>query len=261
MDAILPAVLGCAVLVAGLITRSARLERHRVEARLRQVERDLEARGRYLGLLSQEMQGHGLTLLGYATASRPGEAAPDACLAGRARALMGLAADVSDILARDAGPRVLWEADLPLGPLLEEAIGQITQSLAPGRRHWQVAPELRRLTLAADRRALSATLRQVLTRAVRHTRDGDSVQIRLVRADESVAILVEDDGSGHAGEDLNGLTIGQGTRGLGLGVLVADDLLRAHGGGLSIEAVPGIGTRVWLTLPRERVLEPNSDSP
>jgi signal transduction histidine kinase len=38
--------------------------------------------------------------------------------------------------------------------------------------------------------------------------------------------------------------------------MVAHDLLRAHGGDLTIEAVPGIGARAWLTLPRARVLEP-----
>ncbi|MDB5369553.1 MAG: hypothetical protein JWP20_1111 [Roseomonas sp.] len=270
MELLLPPLLtGAAILATALFCATNWLECRRAETRARVAERDLDARGRYLGLLAQEMQGHGLALLGHATAAPPPELpelprppgparapAADAGLEGRARALLGLSADVSDLLASAAGPRTLREEQTAFGPLLDEVVGQIVQALTPGHRSWRVAPELRALTLTADRRALLGALRQVLTRVVRQTRDGDSVQMRLVRADDSVAIVVEDDGSGQAAEDLNGFSVTQGTRGLGLGLVVARDLLRAHGGDLTIEAVPGIGARAWMTLPRERVLEP-----
>lgn len=258
MESLLPPLLlGGGVLAAcALVSASFLLERRQVEARARQAEREAEARGRYLGLLAQEMQGHGLALLGHATAPPPAaEKAPTPALEGRARALLGLAADVSDLLATQAGPRALKEEATPLGPLLDEVIGQIAQALTPGRRAWRVAPELRGITLAADRRALLGALRPVMTRVIRNTKDGDSVELRLVRADTSVAIVVEDEGTGQTAEDLNGLSVGQGTRGLGLGLMVARDLLRAHGGDLTLEAVPGIGARAWLTLPRERLVE------
>jgi signal transduction histidine kinase len=258
MESSLPFLVlcGAGACATALLAAAAMLERRRAEGRARAAEQALESRSRYLGLLAQEMQGHGLALLGYATTPGPEATRSDSGLEGRARALMGLSADVSDLLAQGAGPRVLKEDDTPLGPVLDEVIGHIVQVLTPGRRSWKVAPDLRALTLRADRRALTGALRQVLTRVVRHTQDGDSVQMRLVRADESVAIVVEDDGSGQAGEDVNGLAVGRGTRGLGLGLMVAHDLLRAHGGDLTIEAVPGIGARAWLTLPRARVLEP-----
>jgi signal transduction histidine kinase len=257
MESLLPPLLlgGGVITASALISLSAYLDRRQMEGHLRQVERDLDARGRYLGLLAQEMQGHGLALLGYATAPRAVEQAPEG-LEGRARALLGLSADVSDLLASNAGPRVLKEGETPLGPVLDEAIGQIAQSLVPGRRHWAVAGELRGLTLAADRRALLGALRQVLTRAVRHTRDGDAVQLRLVRADTNVAIIVEDEGTGQMAEDLNGMSVGGGTRGRGRGRGGARGRMRAHGGDLTLEAVPGIGARAWLTLPRERVVQP-----
>ena len=254
METSLPALMLGATLVLGaaLPAVPALLARSRAQAQAARTARELEARSRYLGLLAQEMQGHGLALLGYATA--PG-GTPDTGLEGRARALLGLSADVSDLLAQAAGPRVLRQGETELGPVLDEVIGQIAQSLTPGRRAWRVAPELHGLTLEADRRALTGALRQVLTRVVRQTRDGDAIRLRLVQADESVAIVVEDEGDGQAGEDLDGLMVG-GTRGLGLGLVVARDLLRAHGGDLTVEAVPGIGARAWLTLPRSRVVEP-----
>lgn len=252
METTLPALLLAAPALAGVAFPAvfAWMSSRRSQALAFQAERELEARSRYLGLLAQEMQGHGLALLGYATTREGG---PDSGLEGRARALLGLSADVSDMLAQAAGPRVLRPGEIELGPVLDEVIGQIAQSLTPGRRAWRVAPELRQLTLEADRRALGGALRQVLTRVVRQTRDGDSVRLRLVRADDSVAIVVEDEGDGQTGEDLNGLMT-SGTRGMGLGLVVARDLLRAHGGDLTVEAMPGIGTRAWLTLPRTRVV-------
>jgi signal transduction histidine kinase len=52
-----------------------------------------------------------------------------------------------------------------------------------------------------------------------------------------------------------------GTRGLPLGLSVARDLLRAHGGDLTVETAEGIGSRCWLWLPRHRVLAPTPQPP
>jgi len=104
---------------------------------------------------------------------------------------------------------------------------------------------------------------------VRHTRDGDPIALKLVRSAETVAIVVEDEGAGLSAEDLDMASpvlaqrpgAGEsapgrgGTRGLGLGLVVARQLLQAHDGELTIEAVQGIGARTWLTLPRYRLLE------
>jgi signal transduction histidine kinase len=81
---------------------------------------------------------------------------------------------------------------------------------------------------------------------------GDRIALRLVRAAETVALVIEDEGAGLPHGDLAG---GHGTRGLSLGLSAARELMRAHGGELTLESVPGIGARTWLTLPRARVLE------
>ncbi|MCI0754450.1 sensor histidine kinase [Roseomonas vastitatis] len=111
------------------------------------------------------------------------------------------------------------------------------------------------MAVLADRRALRGALAQVLTRAVRHTREGDPIELRLVRADDTFAILVEDEGAGLAAGDLGHALGGEGTRGIGLGLAVARQLLRAHGGDLTIEALRGVGARTWMTLPRFRLAE------
>ncbi|MDJ0386620.1 ATP-binding protein [Roseomonas sp. E05] len=221
--------------------------RRRAERRAAGLAVELAARNRQLDLFASELQSLGLTMMGQAAAM------PASGVEGHGRAVLCLAADVHDAAALAAGPRVLKEEALQLGSVLQEALEQVTLALSPSRRHWCVAPELHMVTILADRRALRGALAQVLTRAVRHTRNGDPIELRLVRADETVAIVVEDEGAGLAAEDLTGASTG--TRGLGLGLMVARQLLHAHDGELTVEAVKGIGARTWLTLPRRRLLE------
>ena len=109
------------------------------------------------------------------------------------------------------------------------------------------------MVLEGDRRALQGALLQVLGRAARMTRRDEWIDLHPVLTHDSLAIVVEDEGAGLAAGDLAG-TAPEGTRGTGLGLALARSLLEAHGGTLRLEAVPGVGTRAWLTLPRDRLI-------
>jgi signal transduction histidine kinase len=219
------------------------------ETRAAQAELRLGATSRSLGLVARELEGPGLSLLGLA-ARLPAEAAP--AVEAEGRRLLTLSEEVSDHLATPGGPRSLAENRVPLGPLLREAVAEVALPMGEGARRWRITPEAESLTLLADRRALRRALSQSLARAARETRMGDRIALRLVRAAETVALVIEDEGAGLSQGDLAG---GQGTRGLSLGLSAARELMRAHGGELTLESVPGIGARTWLTLPRTRVLE------
>lgn len=222
--------------------------RRRAEARADALARDLALRSRMLDLFAQELHGRALALLGRAGIG--GDLPPD----GQARALLCLAADAHDCAAAAAGPRALREETLSLAALLRDAVEQVSLALAPGRRHWEIAPEFEEVAVRADHRALRGAVMQVLTRAVRHSREGDPIGLRLIRSEAMLAIVVEDEGSGLAAADLGPAAQGEGTRGLGLGLAVARQLLQAHGGELRLEAVRGIGARAWLTLPNQRLV-------
>ncbi|MFC3123954.1 ATP-binding protein [Pseudoroseomonas globiformis] len=232
--------------MSALVWRSERARRS-AEARAAELDSEVAAQTRHLHLCAQELHGMGLALLGQA--AQP--AAPE----GSGRALLCLAADLQDVAARGAGPRVLRPERVDFASLLESAIDQVAVALAPGQREWSVAPELRQLGLWGDKRALRGALAQVLTRAVRHTREGDVIALRLCRAEDSFAILVEDEGAGLGAGDLGPALAQGGTRGLGLGLAVARQLMQAHEGELTIEALRGVGARAWMTLPRSRMLE------
>jgi signal transduction histidine kinase len=233
------------------------LRTRRLGRRLRAAEdaadaarRQAEGRGRCLGLVAQELQGPGLALLGQSAALPDGPATE---VAAAAQQMLRLSDDIAEYLAVEAGPRRLAPEPLPLIPLLEAAVAEVAIRLGPGRRDWRLAGGFAGLALQADRRALHGALTQILARAARMTREGDQIDLRPILTEESLAIVVEDEGAGLPAADL---TAGApaGTRGLGFGLAIARSLVEAHGGSLRLEALPGIGGRIWLTLPRERLL-------
>lgn len=195
---------------------------------------------RCLSLLTDELQAPARQLL---------LGPPDA--SAHARRLFDLADEANDRLAVQAGARVLREEALSLGPLTAEVLATVEGA----GRCWRIDPLLRDVVLRADPRALRAALRAVLQRALREAGAEDVITLRIVTSPEVIALVVEGEGAGTPVADLDATAAqAAGTRGLGLGLATARDLMRAHGGDLVLESAAGIGTRAWLTLPRWRVL-------
>lgn len=253
-----PLVLILMVMLAGAaiaaVTCALRAATARRAARV--AGRLARSRRRALGLFAAEVQAPGLALLGIA------EALPEPqrdAVAAEARRLLRIAAAVAEHQAAEGAPRRLDTESIPLLPLLEETVAATAAQLGPGRRQWRIAPDFARWTVTADRRALRGALLPVLARAARTSRDGDWIDLKPMVAADSLAIIVEDEGAGLGADDLAGAVaagtdpIGH-TRGLDYGLAVARSLLEAHGGGLRLEALAGVGARAWLTLPRDRVL-------
>jgi signal transduction histidine kinase len=204
------------------------------------------SRGRTLAMAAQELRGIAAALAGGSAPS----SAPDGPLAR----LLRLAEELGEAAAGGA-TRVIQEAPVRLGPVVDAAVATVGAQIRPAYRYWLVDPVLRALTVRADGRALEGALAALLRRAASHSRDGDVVALRWVVASETVSIVVEDEGDGLAAADLGTGAGPGGTRGLDLGLSLARSLAAAHGGDIRLEAAPGIGARAWLTLPRTRVLE------
>ena len=244
------------VFLFGVVALALQRRLRHALARAAEAERLAASRGRCLAMAAQEIRGPALSLLGAADRlmrERPEEAAAtDAA----AHALLRLSDDLADLAADPVPTRVLREAPVVLGPVVTAAVETISAQMRPGRRHWQVDPALHDLTVHADRRALQGAIAALLRRAARHSRDGDVIGLRCVLADETLSIVVEDEGDGLPVLDLGLAEPAQGTRGLDLGLTLARSLAAAHGGDLKLETAPGIGgARAWLTLPRTRLLE------
>lgn len=221
-------------------------------------------RGRSLCLAAQEMRGLAASMGAYrADRANPLSPAPPLCTSKDGTISEGLThqllqlADNLDEVAAAAGPRSIREAPAPLGPIVDAAIATVSAQIRPGHRHWRLDPALRALTVRADSRALEGALAALLRRAASHSRHGDVIGLRSLVTSETIALIVEDEGDGIAAPDIVPDTTAPaaGTRGLDLGLSLAQRLAAAHGGDIRLETAPGIGARAWLTLPRARLLE------
>jgi two-component system OmpR family sensor kinase/two-component system sensor histidine kinase BaeS len=114
--------------------------------------------------------------------------------------------------------------------------------------------------LTADLGRLDQILGNLLSNALRHTPDGGTVALRADASADGVRIEVSDTGEGIPAEDLpyifdrfwrgdRGRSRSGSGGGSGLGLAITRQLVRAHGGRISVESRPGQGTTFTVELP------------
>jgi two-component system sensor histidine kinase BaeS len=116
--------------------------------------------------------------------------------------------------------------------------------------------ELAPAPVRADEHWLHQVITNLLTNALKFTPPGGRVTIRTSQREAGPVLAVSDDGVGIPAADLphifdrfwRGTQAGQ-VSGSGIGLAIAAELARAHGGELTARSEPGQGTELTLTLP------------
>ena len=117
-----------------------------------------------------------------------------------------------------------------------------------------------------DLRRMRQVLLNILTNAAKFTGEGGSVQVTARRTATGMTIHIADTGVGIPGSDIAGvLRPYRSSRsvkdhqheGTGLGLPISKALMEMHDGQLTIDSTPGVGTTVCLTLPLERLMDPD----
>ena len=112
--------------------------------------------------------------------------------------------------------------------------------------------------VVGDQRAVQQILLNLLSNAIKFTPEGGSVSVSASRRGDTLRMFVNDTGIGISSEDLESL----GTpfvqvqndytrqfQGTGLGLSLVKGLVKLHGGSMSIESAPALGTTVTIGLP------------
>jgi len=164
-------------------------------------------------------------------------------------------------LARLESPNfTLDRAPLNFGALLEDAILQLSD-LAEKRQlalSLELSPGLPRLD--GDRARLKQVVLNLLDNALKYTPAGGSVTVsaRVEPAAARLVCAVQDTGEGIPPEDLPHIfdklyrarrAQGRPVEGSGLGLTIAQQIVRAHGGDITVESELGAGSTFTLTLP------------
>jgi signal transduction histidine kinase len=137
------------------------------------------------------------------------------------------------------------------------------QEMAPAL---QAKSQALRLTLPppgqpvfADRDRMTQVLVNLISNASKYSMAGTEIQVTGMTTAEELTLSVADHGIGMSADDQKHLfTLGyradnDATRqapGSGIGLVVAREIVRIHGGEISVESAPGVGTKVTFHIPR-----------
>jgi two-component system sensor histidine kinase BaeS len=106
-----------------------------------------------------------------------------------------------------------------------------------------------------DPQRVRQVVANLVSNALRHTPEGGRVVVSAAQRQDKAQVSVADSGSGISAEDLPRVfdRFWQGDRNRagssGLGLAIARELVRAHGGRLWVESSPGQGATFLFTLP------------
>jgi PAS domain S-box-containing protein len=136
---------------------------------------------------------------------------------------------------------------------------QLSGEVADGLGWFEVDPNLLRsavnnlLENAVDACAVEGSLKDY------------RVVLHVEASAEAVGISVEDNGIGMTPEQLKNLfTVffsTKGIQGTGLGLFITDRIIRRHGGDITVESSPGLGSRFCLLIPRKAPRQPETPAP
>jgi signal transduction histidine kinase len=108
--------------------------------------------------------------------------------------------------------------------------------------------------IIADPSQLHQVLINLVVNALQAMPEGGKLTIKTERLDGHVALIVEDTGVGMAPDILRKIFVPFFTtkdihEGTGLGLSVVHGIVTSHGGTISVESKPGVGTRFGVELP------------
>jgi signal transduction histidine kinase len=169
--------------------------------------------------------------------------------------LVGELLDVSKI---QAGRMEYRQESVDLNALLSETVETMQQS---SLSHTIVVRGAVQASLLGDRDRLGQVFTNLLSNAIKYSPDSRTVEIDLSTSEDAVTVCVRDHGLGIPREqldrifdrfyripDLNQRAI----PGLGMGLYIVAEIVKHHGGTITVDSALGKGSTFTVTLPHTR---------
>lgn len=176
--------------------------------------------------------------------------------------LLKLIEDILDASKLESGKLELYEEPFSFNRLIKDAVKTVAQRAEAKRI--QLIPEMSDDLpyIKADKTKIKQVLLNLLSNAIKFTAEKGRVYIRAYVAVDFI-LEVQDTGIGIAKEDLKKISqrfsqveniYTRKNRGSGLGMSISKDIIELHGGKLTIESEPNVGTKITIRLPAERII-------
>ncbi len=171
---------------------------------------------------------------------------------------------ILDLVAVESESLELRKTDVPLGDLIDRALGAYRPRLEAEAigLELDIAPPA--LAAHADPGRLARALGHLIGNAIKFSPRGGTIRLHARGADGAVRITIADQGAGMTPDQLAvawepfrqvDAGLSRPAEGIGLGLTLARHLIEAQGGALDIETGPGAGTIVAVRLPQGDTLD------
>lgn len=173
--------------------------------------------------------------------------------------LLTIINDILDLATIDAGALDLAFAPVKASDVIEAAVVGVRERLKQAGLDLNVHVSEDAQDFVADGRRVTQVLFNLLSNAIGFSEPGATITLNCRREDDMIAIGVEDKGRGipedyqqSAFDRFETRPQGSDHRGAGLGLTIVKSLVELHGGTVSLDSAPGVGTTVTVWLPVRR---------
>lgn len=168
--------------------------------------------------------------------------------------LSGLVEELLDFSRLQSGRLRLTVSKLDILSELDEAVYLFTDRARTEQKtlHYEENTHLSPVYGDVDR--LRQVFVNIIDNALKYTDAGGTITVSSADRDGRIFVNISDTGCGIPAEHLPNVKkkfykANQLVRGSGIGLAVADEIVSMHGGSLTLESQPGVGTSVTISLP------------
>ncbi|MBQ4546974.1 MAG: HAMP domain-containing histidine kinase [Oscillospiraceae bacterium] len=177
---------------------------------------------------------------------------------GETERLSVMVEELLDFSRLQSGRMILQPMKLDIIAELSEAVLTFEQRAIREKKALNYTENDDIIAVTGDKNRLRQVFVNIIDNAIKYSDEGGSVTVSAERAEDGfVDIVVKDTGIGIPADQLEKVKTkffkGNATRrGSGIGLAVADEIIRMHGGEILLDSIEGEGTTVTIRLPIDK---------
>lgn len=168
--------------------------------------------------------------------------------------LSGLVEELLDFSRMETGRLSLVSQPINVSQILSESVDMYEELSRKQNIDLVFTRPSEELTVMGDSNRIKQVFINIIDNAVKYTESGGQVLVNQLKEEGCVRIIVKDTGVGIPAQDIDRVKekfykANKTVRGSGIGLAVADEIIKQHQGLLFIESTEGVGTTATIVLP------------